>query len=105
LIIAEPWRLDDFEVNERQNLIVDWYESGEEAALSGAEVSDYIVSVDGREFTKVDALYAYLASLPDDAMVEIILKRAASASEFFREYRYVSLSRKRLEWVNVIKSD
>lgn len=101
LIIAEPWRLDDFEVNQDQNLIVDWYESGEEAALAGARVSDYIVSVDGKGFSKVDALYAYLASLPDDAMVEIILKRAASASEFFREYRYVSLSRKKLEWVSV----
>lgn len=101
LIIAEPWRLDDFEVNQDQNLIVDWYESGEEAALAGARVSDYIVSVDGKKFNRVDALYVYLESLPTDATVEIILKRSASASEFFREYRYIALSRRKLEWVNV----
>lgn len=101
LIIAEPWRLDDFEVNERQNLIIDWYEAGEEAGLTGAEVSDYIVSVDGREFKKVDALYAYLKRLPDDAMIDMILKRDVAASAFFREYRYISISRTKLEWVVV----
>ena len=98
LIIAEPWWLDDFEVNPRHNLIVDWYETGEEAALTGAEVSDYVVSVDGREFSGVDALYAYLESLPADATVEIIVKRAASAPEFFREYRHIKLSRRKLKW-------
>ncbi len=104
LIIAEPWRLDDFEVNPRHNLIVDWYETGEEAALTDAKVSDLIVSVDGREFSGVDALYAYLESLPADATVEIILKRAASAAEFFREYRHIKLSRRKLKWESAADS-
>ena len=99
LIIAEPWRIDDFEVNPRENLIVDWYEDGEEAALTGAKVSDFIVSVDGREFRKLDALYSYLESRPADAAVEIILKRVADASEFFREYRQITISRNKLEWL------
>lgn len=101
LIIAEPWRLDDFEVNPEHNLVVDWYESGEEAALTDAKVSDYIVSIDGRNFKSVDALYGYLDSLPAGASVDLMLKRKASASEFFREYIHVSLSKQKFEWVVV----
>lgn len=99
LVIAEPWRIDDFEVNQEANLIVDWYESGEEAALSDAKLSDYIVSIDGREFNQLHVLYRYLESLPSDAVIEIMLKRASSASEFFREYRHIRLNRTKLEWL------
>lgn len=62
MIIAKPWRLDDHEVNPRQNLIVDDFEDGEEAALTEVKVSDFIASVDGQEFTELDALYSYLKS-------------------------------------------
>lgn len=100
LIIAEPWRIDDFEVNPGHNLIVDWYESDEEAALTDAKVSDFIVSVDGHEFSDVRNLYNYLENLPATATVDIMLKRVASAPEFHREYRHISLSRGKLEWVS-----
>lgn len=99
LIISEPWRLDDFEVNPKRNFIVDWYESGEEAALTDIEVSDYIVSVDGKEFDAVDNLYNYLDGLHFDATVEIMVKRLSSASGFYREYRHIKLHKTKLEWV------
>ena len=101
LIIAEPWRVDDFEVNPERNLSVDWIEYGEEAEFTDAQAYDYIVSVDGKEFQSVKALYGYLESLPEDAVVEIMLKRENSSSDFFREYRHISLSREKLEWVSV----
>ncbi|MFM7028304.1 MAG: S1C family serine protease [Chakrabartia sp.] len=99
LIISEPWRLDDIEVNPQRTLIVDWYQSGEDAALTDAEVSDFIVSVDGQPFSSTVALYAYLARLPDEAPIEIIVKRAASASAFYREYRHIVLTKTKLEWL------
>lgn len=101
LIIAEPWRVDDFEVNPEHNLGVDWIEYGEEAEFTDAQPYDYIVSVDGKEFQSVKALYGYIESLPKDAVVEIMLKRENSSSDFFREYRHISLSREKLEWVSV----
>jgi serine protease Do len=101
LIIAEPWRVDDFEVNPERNLGVDWIESGEEAEFTDAQTYDYIVSVDGQEFQSVKALYGYLESLPEAAIVELMLKRPASSSDFHREYRHISLSKKKLEWVSV----
>jgi S1-C subfamily serine protease len=101
LIISEPWRLDNIEVNPSHYLVVDWYESGEEAASTDALISDFIVSVDGREFSSVDTLYRYLDGLPSDANVSLILKRASSASEFHREFRHITLSRRKLEWIAV----
>ena len=80
---------------------MDWIESGEEAEFTDAQAYDYIVSVDGREFQGVEALYAYLERLPEDAFVEIMLKRETSSSDFFREYRHISLSKSKLEWVSV----
>lgn len=101
LIIAEPWRVDDFEVNPDGNLGVDFIEPGQEAEFTNAQPYDYIISVDGQGFQSVKSLYAYLESLPEDATIEIMLKRPASSSDFHREYRHISLSRAKLEWVSV----
>ncbi|MFM7028710.1 MAG: S1C family serine protease [Chakrabartia sp.] len=101
LIIAEPWRLDDFEINPERHLVVDWYESDEEAALTDAKVTDHIVSVDGQTFRSVDTLYSYLEGLPADASVDLMLQRWSSSSEFIREYIHISLSKRKLEWVGV----
>lgn len=101
LIIAMPWRLDDFELNPRRYLVADWVDAGDEAIMLGANVGDSIVAVDGREFTDLDALYSYLEALPPEAQVDIILQRFTAEPEYFREYQYISLSRRKLEWLYV----
>jgi S1-C subfamily serine protease len=100
LIIAEPWKIDDLEVNPERNLGIDFIESGQEAEFTDAQPYDYIVSVDGQEFQSVNALYAYLERLPADATVEVMLKRPSSSTDFHREYRHISLSKEKLEWVS-----
>lgn len=100
LIIGRPWMLDDFDVNTSNHLIVEWYEAAEEASLSGIAVSDYIVSVDGRQFNQLEALYSYLNSLPDDAVAEFMVKRRATAAEYFYEYHLITLGRTKLGWVS-----
>lgn len=99
LIIGRPWMLDDFDVNSDKHLIVEWFEAAEEASLSGIAVADYIVSVDGRRFSELNALYAYLNDLPEDAVVEFMVKRRATAAEYFYEYHQISLARTKLDWV------
>lgn len=105
LIISEPWRLDDFEVNPKHNLIVDWYESGEEAALTDLKVSDYIVSVDGKEFASAAELFQYLNQVPQGKEVQLIVKRLASSDEFYREYLHVPLTKTKLEWVEAAAAE
>ena len=99
LIIGRPWMLDDFDVNSGNDLVVEWYETAEEASLSGIAVADYIVSVDGRRFSELNALYTYLNDLPEDAVVEFMVKRRATAAEYFFEYHLISLARTKLDWV------
>lgn len=99
LIISEPWRLDDQEQNPDHNLVVDWVDTEQEAGLTKAEASDIIVSVNGKPFRNVDALYAYLSAQPKNAEVTLILRSTSSAAEFFREYKHVELSTSLLEWV------
>lgn len=99
LIIGRPWRLDDFDRNADHHLIVEWYEAAEEASLSGMEVEDYIVSVDGRRFSELDELYSYLDRFPEDAVAEFMVKRSSKAMEFYSEYHQVSLARTKLGWV------
>ena len=71
----------------------------EEASLSGIEVSDYILSVDGRRFSEIDALYSYLDQLPEGTVVEFMVKRLSKAMEFYSEYHQISLARTKLDWV------
>ena len=100
LIIGRPWMLDDFDVNSDKHLIVEWYEAAEEASLSGIAVADYIASVDGRRFSELNDLYTYLDELSEDAVVEFMVKRRATAAEFFYEYHQISLARTKLGWVS-----
>ena len=99
LIIGRPWRLDDFDFNPDNHLIVEWYEMTEEASLSGVEVSDYILSVDGHRFSDLDELYGYLDRLPKDAVAEFMVKRLSKAMEFYSEYHQISIARTKLDWV------
>lgn len=101
LVIAMPWRLDDFELNPNRYLVADWVDASDEAIMLGARASDTIVSVDGREFIELDALYSYLDGLPPEAKVEVILQRFTAEPEYFREYRHISLSKQKLVWVDV----
>ena len=72
----------------------------EAASLSGVEVSDYILSVDGRRFSERDALCSYLDDLPEDAVVELMVKRLSKAMEFYSEYHQISIARTKLGWVS-----
>lgn len=99
LVIAEPWKLDDYEVNPQKNLQVHFYEWDQEAALTDVEVFDYVVSVDGKKYTSIDSLYGYLESLPEATVIDIILKRPSDADEFSREYSHITISRNKLELV------
>jgi S1-C subfamily serine protease len=101
LIIAKPWRLDELEVNPSRNLIIDSFITSEEAGMTEVHVSDYIVSIDGQKFSDLSPLYGYLEGLPEDATIDIIVKRYSSAQEFYHEYKRITLSRSNLEWVEV----
>ena len=101
LIIGKPWRLDEFEINPAGSLIVDFIEPGSLAEATEASSWSYVHSVDGRSFTDVDKLYAYLSSKAEDAMIQFIISGYSDASEFIRIYHYFELPRGELKMVTV----
>lgn len=100
LVISKPWRLDDQEQNTDNNLVIDWVDAEQDAGLTKAEASDIIVSVNGKSFTSIAALYDYLSAQPTDGKIAIILRGVSSAPEYFREYKHVELTNGLLEWVS-----
>ena len=101
LIISAPWRLDDQEQNQDNNLVVDWVDTEHDAGLTNATASDIIVSVDGKPYNKVEELYAYLASLPKNAKISMMLRSDSNSVTYFREYKHVELTNALLEWVSL----
>ena len=101
MVISNPWKLDDHELNPEGYLVIDWIEDAKEAALTEAKVSDSIVSVDGQKFRSTDALYSYLAALKPDAQIDLVLRGRSKEPEYFMEYRQVTLSRAELELIRL----
>ncbi len=68
--------------------------------LSGIKEENYILSADGRRFSELDDLYRYFDQLPEDAVVEFMVKSLSKAMEFYSEYHQISLARTKLDWVS-----
>lgn len=101
LIIGPGWRLDEYEHAASGALMVDFIEAGSLAEQTASSPWSQVTSVDGRTFSDIAGLYAYLAARPKEATVRIILSEYAEASEFIRAYRYVELPRGELEMLSV----
>ncbi len=101
MVISNPWKLDDHELNPEGYLVIDWIETDKEVALTEAKVSDRIVSVDGQKFRSTDALYSYLSALKPDANVDFVLRGLSKEPEYLMEYRQVALSRAELALIRL----
>lgn len=101
LVISEPWRLDDEEINPERNLVVDYVEQDSKAEGTEALASDQIISVNGRSFTSSERLYEYLKQLPADATVDLFLRGFSSSYQMWSVYRHVTLRRDKLDLISV----
>ena len=101
LVISEPWRLDDEEINPERNLVVDYVERDSKAEGTEALASDQIISVNGRSFTSSETLYEYLKQIPADATVDLFLRGFSSSYQMWSVYRHVTLKRDKLDLISV----
>jgi hypothetical protein len=58
-----------------------------------------LVSANEQSFTDLGKLYAYLASLSEDADVRMILKGPTDAGQFYMQYHHIVLPRGSVGWV------
>ena len=99
LIISEPWKLDRAEFDHERYPVIDFIRPGSPAEITKANPGYELVAVNEQSFTDLGKLYAYLASLPEDIDVRMILKAPAGAYQFYRRYRHIVLPRGRVGWV------
>ena len=99
LIISEPWKLDRAELEHERYPVIDFIRPGSPAEITKANAGYELVAVNEQSFTDLDKLYVYLASLPEDTDVRMILKAPAGAYQFYRRYRHIVLPRGRVGWV------
>jgi membrane-associated protease RseP (regulator of RpoE activity) len=69
------------------------------AEITKAYPGYQIVSVNEQTFTDLDKLHAYLASLPEEAEVRVILKAPTDAGQFYWQYHQIVLPRGPLAWI------
>ena len=99
LIISERWKLDRAEFDHERYPVIDFIRPGSPAEITKANAGYELVAVNEQSFTDLGKLYAYLASLPEDTDVRMILKAPADAYQFYRRYRHIVLPRGSVGWV------
>jgi hypothetical protein len=99
LIISEQWRLDRAEFEHERYPVIDFIRPGSPAEITKANPGYQLVSVNEQSFNDLGKLYAYLASLPEDIDVRMILKGPTDAGQFYRQYHHIVLARGSIGWV------
>ena len=99
LIISEQWKLDRAEFEHERYPVIDFIRPGSPAEITKANPGYQLVSVNEQTFTDLAKLYAYLASLPEDTDVRMILKGPTDAGQFYRQYHHIVLARGSIGWV------
>ena len=99
LIISEQWKLDRAEFEHERYPVIDFIRPGSPAEITKANPGYQLVAVNEQSFADLDKLYAYLASLPKDADVRLILKAPTDAGQFYRQYHHIVLPRGQMGWV------
>ena len=99
LIISEQWKLDRAEFEHERYPVIDFIRPGSPAEITKANPGYQFVAVNEQSFADLDKLYAYLASLPEDTDVRVILRGPTDPGQFYRQYHHIVLPRRQLGWV------
>jgi S1-C subfamily serine protease len=99
LVISNQWKLDSSELLNDVHPFIDFVRSGSPAETTRACIGCQLMAVNNRTFRDLDALYAYLTSIPSDSDVSIILRSGATAKSFYRQYHLISLPIGTPKWI------
>ncbi len=91
LIISEQWKLDRAEFEHARYPVIDFIRPGSPAEITKANPGYQFVSVNEQSFSDLGKLYAYLAGLPEDTDVRVVLKAPTDAGQFNSQYHHVVL--------------
>lgn len=99
LIVSEPWRVDNAEVDPAGHFVVVDLDTESDLGASDVRVANRLKYVNGQSFKKIEDLYEYLSSLEIGADVEMIFWQIPEYKEYSGGYIVVNMHKSKLEWV------
>ena len=99
VILSEPWRVDNSEVDPAGNLVVVDIDTDSDLGASDVRAANRLKYVNGRSFNKIGALYDYLATLENGAEIEFIFWQTPEYNEFSGGHIVAKMHKSKLEWV------
>ena len=99
VILSEPWRVDNTEVDPAGHLVVVDIDTDSDLGASDVRAANRLKYVNGRSFDKVGALYDYLAGRESGAEIELIFWQTPEYSEFSGGHIIAKIHKSKLEWV------
>lgn len=102
VIISEPWRVDNAEVDPAGNLVAVDFDTEADLGASDVRASDRLKYVNGRSFARIDDLYEYLDGLKDGAELEMIFWQVPEYKEFSGGHIVARMRKSKLERVSAV---
>lgn len=99
VILSEPWRVDNSEVDPAGNLVVVDIDTDSDLGASDVRAANRLKYVNGRSFNTIGALYDYLATLENGAEIEFIFWQTPEYNEFSGGHIVAKMHKSKLEWV------
>ena len=99
VILSEPWRVDNSEVDPAGNLVVVDIDTDSDLGASDVRAANRLKYVNGRSFNTIGALYDYLATLENGAEIEFIFWQTPEYNEFSGGHIVAKMQKSKLEWV------
>ena len=100
VIISEPWRVDNAEVDPAGNLVVVDFDTEADLGATDVRAADRLKYVNGRSFARIDDLYEYLDGLKDGAELEMIFWQVPEYKEFSGGHVVARMHKSKLERVS-----
>lgn len=101
VILSEPWRVDNAEVDPAGHLVVVDIDTESDLGASEVRAANRLKYVNGRAFRKIEELYDYLAALDGGAEVEMIFWQTPEYKQFSGGHIVAKIHKSKLEWVVV----
>ena len=99
LVLSQPWRVDNAEVDPAGNLVVVDFDTESDLGLSYVRAANRLKYINGRSFRTTADLYNYVSGLPDGAPLEMIFWQIPEYKEFSGGYFVARINKSKLEWV------
>lgn len=100
VIISEPWRVDNAEVDPAGHFVVVDIDTESDLGASDVRAANRLKYVNGRSFNKIEDLQSYLASLEEGAEIEAIFWQPPEYKEFSGGHIVAKMHKSKLEWVS-----